>query len=116
MTYSVVFTKNVYDVAAADFQVTPTGTAAGTVTSVSATSGSSFTVTVGSISGDGTLRLDLLSGSVQDIAGAGVPGYTSGGVATFRHTPPAVLSSTPSTPGPANATSLGFTVVFSETV
>ncbi len=117
LTYSVVFNKNVYDVAAADFQLTATGTAAGTVTGVSAASGSSITVTVGSITGDGTLRLDLLSGSsVQDIAGASVPGYTSGGTTTFQHTPPAVLSSTPSTTGPTNATSLGFTVVFSETV
>ncbi len=117
LTYNVVFTKTVYDVAAADFQLTATGTAAGTITGVSAVSGSSFTVSAGSISGDGTLRLDLLPGSnVQDIAGAGVPAYTSGGTATFRHTPPAVLSSTPSTPGPTSVTSLGFTVVFSETV
>ena len=117
LAYNVVFTKNVYDVATGDFQLTATGTAAGSVTGVSAASGSSFTVTVGSITGDGTLRLDLLPGSgAQDIAGAGVAGYTSGGTATFRHTPPAVVSSTPGTPGPTNATSLSFAVVFSEPV
>ena len=117
LTYSVIFTKNVYDIVPSDFQLTSTGTAAGTVTSVSAASGSSFTVTVASVTGDGTLRLDLAGGSTpQDVAGVVVPGFTSGGITTFQHTPPAVVSSMPSTPGPTNATSLSFTVDFSETV
>ena len=117
LSYSVVFTKNVYDAAVNDFQLAATGTAAGAVTGVSAASGSSFTVTASSIAGDGTLRLDLLGGSsVQDIAGAGVPGYTSGSITTLDHTPPTVLSDTPSTSGPSTANSVTFSVVFSKPV
>jgi uncharacterized repeat protein (TIGR01451 family) len=117
LSYSVLFTKNVYDVAVADFQLTATGTAAGTVASVSAASGSSFTVSASSISGDGTLRLDLSSSNtVEDVAGAGVPGFTSGGTTIFQHTPPSILSDAPSTPGPTTATSVTFTVAFSEAV
>ena len=56
----------------------------GTVTGVSAASGTSFTVTVGSISGIGTLRLDLKGGTtIQDVAGNVAAAYTSGSTASI---------------------------------
>ena len=117
LVFTVVFSAAVHNVAAGDFHLTATGTAAGKVTAVSSASGTTFTVTVGSISGDGTLRLDLVAGTtVQDAAGNVALPYAAGGTVTLDHTPPAVLSSTPSTPGPTTANSLVFTVTFSEAV
>ena len=117
IVFTVVFSEAVHNLAAGDFQLTTTGTAAGKVTSVSAASGTSFIVTVGSMSGDGTLRLDLMAGTtVQDAAGNVTLPCTSGNTVTLDHTPPTLLSSTPSTPGPTTANSVAFTVVFSEAV
>ena len=117
LTFTVAFGESVRDVSTDDFQLTPTGTAAGTIANVSASSGTSFTVTVNSIAGDGTLRLDLKSfTNVQDTAGNVAIGYTAGSIVTIDKTNPTVTSSTPSTAGPTNATSLTFTVAFSEPV
>ncbi|ESW60247.1 MAG: hypothetical protein Q27BPR15_13050 [Rhodobacter sp. CACIA14H1] len=58
VTFSVTFSETVTGVTPDDFALTVTGTAAGTIVSVSH-SGTTSDVTVGSISGDGTLRLDL---------------------------------------------------------
>ncbi len=88
-SFIVVFNGSVQNVTPAAFQVTTTGTATGTVTGVSATSGTSFTVTVGSITGDGTLRLDLKSGNgIQDANGLQPAAFTSGTTLTVDHTPP----------------------------
>ena len=90
LTFSVVFGQQVFSVSPAAFQLTATGTANGNVASVSASSGTVFTVTVGSIAGDGTLRLDLpASSGVVDSLGNPVAAFTSGGTVTIDHTPPA---------------------------
>ncbi|HZX26487.1 MAG TPA: DUF4347 domain-containing protein, partial [Telluria sp.] len=78
--YTVTFSESVSGVDATDFALTATGTAAGSIASVSG-SGATYTVTVDTLSGDGTLRLDLNSSGTgiqngSSIAIAG--GYTSG--------------------------------------
>ena len=107
VTFAVAFSEAVYNVVPGDFYLTATGSAVGTVTSVSAASGTSFTVTVTGIDGSGTLRLDLGSGStILDDAGNVATAYASGGTVTVIDTPAAVSSITPGTAGPTNATSL----------
>ncbi|MCU4799797.1 hypothetical protein OB920_05385 [Halobacteria archaeon HArc-gm2] len=58
--FHVAFSEPVESVSADDF--TTSGTASGTVEAVSSESGSTITVTVGSVSGDGSLGLALASG------------------------------------------------------
>ncbi len=88
--YTVTFSESVTGVDVTDFALTATGTAAGNIAGVSG-SGTTYTVTVDTISGDGTLRLDLNSsgtgiknGGNVDIAG----GYTAGSTYTLDHTAP----------------------------
>jgi hypothetical protein len=90
ITYTVTFDQAVSGVDASDFTVTGSGTASGSVASVSGT-GSTYTVTVNNLGGDGSLRLDLKNsgtgiknGSNVDI----VSGYVSGATYTLDHTAP----------------------------
>ena len=106
LAFKLAFSEPVSNVTAAAFQLTATGTAAGTITGVSG-SGTNFTVNVGSITGSGTLRLDLPPQSgIQATAnsakvalayiGGGVESVSAGSVATT----PAVTSIAPFTTGP----------------
>lgn len=95
ISYTVTFDQSVTGVDASDFALTSTGTASGTISSVSG-SGTTYTVSVNALSGDGTLRLDLnnsgtgiVNGSSQAISG----GYTAGATYTLDHTPPAAPAS-----------------------
>ena len=119
-SYTVTFSEDVTGVDKGDFMLTPSGSADGVIDSVSG-SGSSYTVTVGGLSGDGTLRLDLNASNtgIQSSGGAIAVGggYTSGATYRLDHTPPAVSS----VAVPANATyktgeALVFTVNFNEAV
>jgi large repetitive protein len=90
ITYTVTFDQAVSGVDTTDFSVTGSGTASGSVASVSG-SGTTWSVTVNSLGGDGTLRLDLngsgtgiKNGSSVDI----VSGYVSGATYTLDHTAP----------------------------
>ena len=103
--YTVTFSESVTGVDSSDFSLTATGTAAGNIAGVSG-SGTTYSVTVDTLSGDGTLRLDLNSsgtgiknGSNVDIAS----GYTSGSTYTLDHTAP----NSPSTPDMTSGTDSG---------
>lgn len=63
--YTVIFNENANNVSTDDFTLDLAGTATGTINSVSG-SGNTYTVNVNGISGEGSLRLDLLPGT--DIA------------------------------------------------
>ncbi len=79
--FRVTFSEQVSGVDASDFELALTGTATGAVSSVSAASGTVFDVTVVSIDGNGTLRLDLKgSGTdITDSAGNAIAGGFTGG-------------------------------------
>lgn len=79
VTFTVSFNDTVYGLATGDFTLTTTGTASGSVSSVSAASGASVDVTVNSISGTGTLRLDTNASGITDLAGNQVAAFTAGG-------------------------------------
>ncbi|WEM94593.1 Ig-like domain-containing protein [Telluria mixta] len=94
--YTVTFSESVTGVDASDFALTATGTASGTIASVSG-SGTTYTVTVGSLAGDGTLRLDVNASGTGILNGSSIAiggGYTSGATYALDHTAP----NAPSTP------------------
>lgn len=83
LIFRVTFSEKVTGVDAADFAATTSGTASGSVASVAevGTTATSYDLTVGSVSGEGTIRLDLkASGTgITDVAGNAISGgYTSG--------------------------------------
>lgn len=88
--YTVTFSEAVTGVDLSDFTLTSTGTASGLISALSG-SGTTYTVTVSSLTGDGTLRLDL-NGSgtgIQNATSVAISGgYTSGATYTLDHTPP----------------------------
>ncbi|MDP3226524.1 MAG: fibronectin type III domain-containing protein [Acidovorax sp.] len=84
MAFTVNFNELVGNISTDDFALAATGTAAGAIAGVSASSGSSVDVTVSGISGNGTLKLTLNGGTnVQDAAGNASPAaYSSGATHT----------------------------------
>ncbi|WP_339605846.1 Ig-like domain-containing protein [uncultured Roseivirga sp.] len=99
--YTVSFYENANNLSIDDFQLTKTGTAQGIVSSLSASSGTSVIVIVNSVSGDGTLRLDLKSNTnIIDDLGNGnnnngyVQAYTGGVTHTTDFTNPVFTSAT----------------------
>ncbi|MCU8085751.1 beta strand repeat-containing protein, partial [Shewanella sp. SM23] len=90
---SLVFTVSFDEVASGlsidDFVLTTTGSASGNIASVSAVSGSSVDVTVNTVAGTGSLRLDVqASTNIQDAAGNGdgTNGYTAAYTSGASHT------------------------------
>jgi rhamnogalacturonan endolyase len=81
VTFRVTFNTPVTGVDTSDFTLTTTGSVTGSVTNVTALSGLAYNVTVGSMSGAGTVRLDLKAGGtgIADSGGAPISGgFTTG--------------------------------------
>ncbi len=81
VTFRVTFNDPVTGVDASDFLVTTTGSVVGTVTTVTPLSAVAYNVTVGSITGSGTIRLDLKSSGTDITSTSGTPlasGFTGG--------------------------------------
>ncbi|MES2582647.1 MAG: DUF4347 domain-containing protein [Pseudomonadota bacterium] len=77
--FTVSFSESVSNISTDDFSLASTGSAGGTIASVSASTGSSVNVTVAGVSGAGTLKLNLNgSTNIADASGNGVPAYTAG--------------------------------------
>jgi gliding motility-associated-like protein len=76
--FSVNFSKNALNVSADDFELTTSGTS-GTIGTVTG-SGSNYSVTVNDLAGEGTVRLDLKSGTniTNEDGFTGVAAYNSG--------------------------------------
>eukprot|EP01030_Chromulinospumella_sphaerica_P009562 gene9562-9372_t len=92
--YTVTFSESVTGVDITDFMLTASGNASGTISAISG-SGSTYTVTVNSLSGDGTLRLDLKSTGTSIQNGSSVAvnaGYSAGQTYTLDHSAPAAPS------------------------
>lgn len=118
VVYTVSFSEVANGLATDDFALTTTGTASGTIASVSGPSGSSVTVTVNLISGDGTLRLDVPgSATITDNAtNALTAAFNTGQEYTIDIVRPIVSSISRTTASPTNATSVTFQAVFDEDV
>lgn len=100
MTYTVTFSEAVTGVDVSDFTLSTTGTAAGVVSGVSG-SGAVYSVTVGSITGEGTLRLRLnASGTgIVDIANTEITGGFAGQIHPVDRVPPPPATFTTPTDG-----------------
>lgn len=77
--FLVDFDENALNVTTDDFVVDATGSVTGSIIAISG-SGSLYTVTVTSVSGEGTLSIDLISGNdIEDSVGnSPAPAFTSG--------------------------------------
>ncbi|WP_436277694.1 Ig-like domain-containing protein, partial [Pseudomonas umsongensis] len=91
VNYTVTFSQAVTGVDQSDFTLASSGTATGSIGSVTTTDNITYTVNVNGLAGDGTLRLDLKSsgtgiqnGSSVEIAG----GFTSGQTYALDRTAP----------------------------
>ena len=84
VTFTVAFNEAVSNVSTDDFTLVTTGSATGTISAVSASSGTSIDVTVSGIAGDGTLEVNLNgSTNIVDAAGnSGPAAFTSGSTHT----------------------------------
>ncbi len=122
--FTVTFSDSVTGVGTDDFTLTTTGAISGaSVSSVSADSGATRTVTVNTGAGSGTIRLNLTDNdSIVNawgipLGGPGVQSYTSGEVYTVDRTAPTVtINQASGQADPANASPINFTVVFIEPV
>ena len=89
--YDVVFSEAVTGVDADDFALSLSGSASGTVDTTIGGSGSDYTVTVVGVSGNGTIRLDLLdNGTIVSVADSTPLGgsFTSGQYYTIDNAAP----------------------------
>jgi hypothetical protein len=131
--FTVTFSEGVWPVDASDFALSITGGISGASITGVATGGNGFsyettyTVTVSTGTGDGTLRLDLIDDdSILDIvdnplggAGAGNGNFTAGELYTVAKSAPSVpvvTGSLRADPNPTAADLVSFTVTFSEAV
>jgi hypothetical protein len=112
VTYTLTYTglQDTVTLSAASVTLNKTGTAAGTVTSV-AGSGNTYTVTISSISGDGTLGISITAGTASN-AGGSCP--KAGPSATFDvvNTAPTVSISGPSPAVPTSKGPVTYTLTY----
>ncbi len=94
--YTVTFDEEVHGLSASNFGLVFTGTQNASIASVSATSGTSVTVTVNNVTGEGTFGLNLTSVTgITDVAGNTLAGAFTGELYTTNSTPTDIgLSST----------------------
>jgi len=124
LQYAVNFTQDVIGVDVSDFVLTSTAGISGAgITGISGID-STYTVTINSGTGDGTLRLDItdndsiMNASAQPLGGAGIGNgdYSIGETYTIDRTPPYVSSILLLDANPVNAASVRFKATFSEAV
>ncbi|MGB8169928.1 MAG: Ig-like domain-containing protein, partial [Chthoniobacteraceae bacterium] len=120
LSYTVTFSKAVTGVDVSDFALTTTGTVSALNLNVAPVTSSTYTITISTISGAGTLRLDLKSSGtgIADLAGNAIAsGYTAGQPYSVDRVAPVVASVGVPVNGTYLATqNLAFTVTFSEAV
>jgi hypothetical protein len=107
VNFTVNFSESVSNISTDDFALGVTGSATGTIASVSALSGTTVDVTVSGINGNGTIKLNVnASTNIADAAGnSGVAAYTSGTTHTVAiPTPPDAPTIGTATAGDAQAT------------
>ncbi|YCO01827.1 beta strand repeat-containing protein [Vibrio sp. VNB-15] len=123
--FLVIFDESVNGVSTDAFELTGTGTASGSIDSVSSSSGSAIDVTVNNISGQGSLRLDLKgSTNITDDDGNGngnngsVAAYSGGTAHNVDRIAPDVSAIVRKTPSVAdtNSDTLVWTISFSKSV
>ncbi|RYU75605.1 beta strand repeat-containing protein, partial [Hymenobacter persicinus] len=117
VNYTVTFGAAVTGLTAANFTLTPTGTASGTVGTPVAGAGNTWTVPITGIAGNGTLTLNLANDTGLS-SGISTTLPFAGETYTIDKTAPTVSSSNRQSPAanPTAATSLTYRVTLSEAV
>ncbi len=118
--FDVTFSEVVADIEIGDFALAFTGSATGTINSVSTSSGTTVTVNVNNMSGDGTLGLnfdyDALD-SVSDSVGNTAISDFNGQIYTIDNTAPSVaIEQAAGQADPTNTSPIIFDVIFSENI
>jgi len=118
--FDVTFSEAVSDIETGDFALALTGSANGTINNASASSGTTVTVTVNGISGDGTLGLnfdyDALDSVVDGVGNAATADFTGESYSVDNTEPSVTVEQASGQPDPANASPIRFDVLFSENV
>lgn len=122
VNFQVTFSEAVTGVDVSDFLLT-TNLNGANIANISG-SGNAYTVTVNTGTGDGNLRLDLadndsvLNSLNIPLGGTGAANgnFSAGETYTLDHTAPSVISITPASPNPSKASTVDFSVTFSEPV
>jgi trimeric autotransporter adhesin len=118
-SYTVTFSEDVSGVDTGDFSLVATGSASGSIASLTAVDAHTYTVLVNGVSGDGTLRLDLNNSGtgINDAAGNTLSTGLAGASYTVDRIAPMVTSvSVPADGTYVAGQSLDFTVNLSEAV
>ncbi|MBS0043442.1 DUF4347 domain-containing protein, partial [Shewanella sp. M16] len=76
--FNLAFSESVNSLTTEDFALASTGTASGTISSVSASSGTGVAVTVNGISGTGSLKVGHTTSDIVDDAGNALGAYSAG--------------------------------------
>ncbi|MGI8907525.1 MAG: beta strand repeat-containing protein [Candidatus Sumerlaeaceae bacterium] len=115
--FSVTFSEAVTTLTASNLTLTGAGVS-GTISSIGTLDQITWSVTVSSVSGSGTLGLDLTSGSgILDLVGNPLAGFpVTGPLYTVDQTVPTALSLVRADTNPTSATTLNFILTFSEPV
>ncbi|HJQ39093.1 MAG TPA: hypothetical protein VKB93_18295, partial [Thermoanaerobaculia bacterium] len=115
--FTVNFSENVTGVDTADFTLTTLGVSGASITGVSG-SGATYTVSVNTGTGDGSIRLDVVDNdSILDAAGNNLAaGFLLGQDYVVDKTVPSVQSITRASADPNPGPSVNFTVTFNENV
>ncbi|QXH57266.1 Ig-like domain-containing protein [Pseudomonas maumuensis] len=92
--FTVTFSERVNGVDLSDFSLATTGSASGTLTGLQALGGGVYVVTVGGVSGTGTLGLNLKASAtgITDVAGNALVGGLTGAVYSIDRDAPTVGS------------------------
>lgn len=123
VNYAVNFSESVSGVDASDFVLASTNISGASIVSVNG-SGTSYTVSVNTGTGSGTLRLDLIDNdSIININGSALDGietgngnFSNGESYSLDKTPPTAISIVRAGPSPSHETSVDFIVTFSEPI
>lgn len=124
VNFTVNFSEAVSGVDSGDFFVTTTGNISGALVANVSGSGNAYTITVGTGSGIGDLRLDVVdddtilntSGFPLGGSGTGNGNFTSGEIYTIQRSNPTVTSLTRMDVNPSSAQSVNYRLIFSEPV
>ncbi|MCB9935762.1 MAG: IPT/TIG domain-containing protein [Planctomycetes bacterium] len=117
VTFNVAVSESVSGVTPAAFALDATGVSGASITGISG-SGASYSVTVNTGSGNGTVSVDLttIAGIIDAAGNALAAAFTAGEAYTVDKAAPSVSSITRVAANPTNAASVDFTVTFSESV
>ncbi len=115
--FNVTFSESVTGVDSNDFEIVTTGSIAHASIQSIVLSNGVYVVTVATGTGDGTLQLNLVNdGSITDVAGNSLGGDLAGPSCTIDKTAPVVASIKRNDSNPTTASTVGYTVTFSESV